>query len=54
MPQQLKNRIEPAINVLEKNKHLIKAEKIGVKRQYYVSNEKVARLVNAMTKIFNG
>lgn len=36
-----------------KNKHLIKAEKIGVKRQYYVSNEKVAKLVKAMTEIFN-
>jgi len=35
-----------------KNKHIIKAEKKGVKREYYVSNPKVAELIKAMINIF--
>lgn len=35
-----------------KNKDIIKAEKIGVKRQYYVSNPEVAELIKAILKIF--
>lgn len=36
-----------------KNKDIIKAHKIGVKREYYISNPKIAKLVTYMVELFN-